>query len=483
MRKSQVERGIGATAFVTPSEYRRYLNLYAEERIASIATFDIAGLADTIVVRDEDVQAYYDARPNDFLAPESVDFEYLEINRAAIAEGIEIAEDVLQQYYDDNSGRFLQDEQRQASHILIPFGDDEAAAEEQATALTVRAQAGEPFADLARQYSQDGGTANRGGDLGAVLQSQMPGPLGDTIFSIDRGEIYGPVRTDFGFHVVRLDEIIDGGPLPLNQVRAELLQELRAQGVDDRYLGLERQLTDAVFDAADLQSIADVSGLDVRSVGGFTRSGGEPFGGNQAIIDTVFDSRMLIDRQISDVIEVDVDRSVVVHVTAYNEESRRPLDDVRQDIVFAMQSDRALNIIEDRSRRLQEALQEGRNFESMAFELEAAYTPEVALNRFEAQEGVDIVLLNEIFRTKKPSPGNARMGSVVTSNGDYVVFMLLAVVPGRPESIPLAERDQRKEELQIAAGVQDFNAFVNELERNADIERSDDALTTPEFLQ
>ena len=221
LRSSQIQRGIGATAFVTPSEYRRYLNLYAEQRMASIATFDIASLAETIVVKDEDIQSYYDARPDDFRSPESVDFEYLELNRATLGEEIEISDDVLQDYYAENSGRFLQDEQRSASHILITFDNDEAAAEEQAAALTARAQAGEPFEDLAKQYSKDSGTANNGGALGSVMQSQMPGALGDAIFSMDQGDIYGPVRTEFGFHVVRLLEITPGGPLPLDQVRGE----------------------------------------------------------------------------------------------------------------------------------------------------------------------------------------------------------------------------------------------------------------------
>ena len=480
-RTSQLQRGIAATAFVTPSEYRRYLNLVAEQRIVSLATFDIAALADTIVVRDEDVQAYYDARPDDFRSPESVDFEYVELQRDTVAAEIEIAEDVLQQYYEDNSSRFLQDEQRQARHILILFGDDEAAAEEEATALTVRAQAGEPFEDLARQYSDDGGSSAQGGDLGLLMHSQMPGALGDAIFAMSAGEIVGPVRSEFGFHVVKVDSIEVGGPLPLDQVRGELLQELRQQGMEQRYLDLERQLADAVFDAESMQDIADAAGLEVKAVSGFTRSGGEPFGANQAVIDTIFDPLVFTDRQISDLVEVSGDRSIMVKVTDYHPEARRPLEEVRDDIVFAMQSERALNIIDDRSRRLREALEEGRDFEEMAFELEAKFEPDVTVER--VQEDMDLAVLDAIFRTKKPSPGNARLGSTVTTTGDYVVFMVKAVVPGRPEAIALAERDQRKELLESTEGARDLNAFVNELVRTMDIERSESATETPEFLQ
>ena len=481
LRLGQLQRGIGATAFVTPTEYRRYLNLLFEKRQVSVATFDIAALADTVVIKDEEVQAYYESHPDDFRSPEAVDFEYIEISRDALGQDMQISEDVLKQYYEDNGDRFRHDEQRRASHILIPFGDDEAAAEEQARALTARIEAGEPFADLARQYSKDGGTANQGGSLGTVMQSQMPGALGDAIFSMDEGELRGPVRTEFGFHVVKLDEIIPGGPLPLDEVRGELVQELKSQAVDGEFQQLERQLSDALFDATDLQSIADVAGLDVKTVAGFTREGGEPFGGNQAVIETVFDPLVLNERQISDLVEVDANRSVMIYVTDYHPEARRALEDVHDEIVFSLQSQHALNMIEDRSRRLQEALAEGRDFADMAAQLEATFEPNITVGRVE--EDVDKAVLNAIFRAKKPSPGKSRLGSTITTEGNYAVYAVNAVIPGRPEAIPLEERDQRKERLQSEAGAADYIAFVNDLTRKADVERNADILVEQDFLE
>jgi peptidyl-prolyl cis-trans isomerase D len=481
LRMNQVRRGVGATAFVTPSEYRRYLNLYFEERVASIATFDIAALADTVIVRDDDVQAYYDARPDDFRSPESVDFEFLEINRELLSQAMEIGEDVLQQYYEDNSGRFRQDEQRQASHILITFDGDEVAAEEQASTITVRAQAGEPFADLARQYSKDGGTANQGGSLGTVMQSQMPGALGDEIFLMDKGEIRGPVRTDFGFHVVMLEDVVDGGPLPLDQVRGELMQELRSQGIEGQVQQLERELSDALFDATDLQAVSESSGLEIKTVSGFTRGGGEPFGANQSVIESVFDPLVLVERQISDLVEVDANRSVMIRVVEHHEEARRPLAEIKDDIVFALQSERALNMVDDRARRLRDSLSEGGSFSAIAEELEATFTPNVTMNRLD--ENTDKAVLDAIFRAKKPAPGLSRLGSVTTTEGNYAVFTVNAVFPGRPEAIPLADRDQRKQELENSAGAADYVAFLSELTRNADIERNEDALAEQDFLQ
>lgn len=481
IRISQLRRGIGATAFVTPAEYRRYLNLFGEQRQVSIATFDVAALAETVVVKEEDIMAYYDARPNAFRSPETVDFEYIELRRDVLTQAIEISEEELLQYYEESTNRFQHDEQRRARHILITFDDDEAAAEEQAAALTARARAGEPFEDLARQYSKDGGTSGQGGDLGIILQSQMPGALGDAIFAMQKGEIQGPVRSDFGFHVVRLDDIAGGGPLAFDEVRGELEGELKTRAADAEFLELERKLVDALFDVHELQVMAETSGLEVTLATGYTRTGGAPFGGSQAVIDAVFDESVLTDGQISDVIEIDINRTAVIQVKAYHPEVRKTVDDVRDEITFTLQSERALNMIQDRARRFSDALKDGQAFAAAALEVEAAVTPSVIVGR--QDEAIDARVLNEIFRARKPAPGNARIDSAMTTTGDYAVFMITAVIPGRPEAIPLADRDARKDDLESKSGAADFSAYVTELGRRASIERSDEALQQQDLFQ
>lgn len=481
IRVSQLQRGIGATAFVTPAEYRRYLNLFGEQRQVSIATFDVAALAETVVVKEEDITAYYDARPNAFLSPETVDFEYIELRRDVLMQAIEISEAELLEYYEESTNRFQHDEQRQARHILITFDGDAAAAEELAVALRARARAGEPFEDLARQYSKDGGTSEQGGDLGTILQSQMPGALGDAIFAMREGEIQGPVRSDFGFHVVRLDSIAGGGPLALDEVRGELEGELKTRAADAEFLKLQRTLTDALFDVNELQVMAETSGLEVALATGYTRSGGAPFGGSQVVIDAVFDESVLADGQISDVIEIDNNRTAVIQVKEYHPEARKTVDDVRDDITFTLQSERALNMIQDRARRFSEALKDGQAFAAAANNVEAVVTPSVIVGR--QDETIDAGVLNEIFRARKPAPGNARIDSAMTTTGDYAVFMITAVIPGRPESIPLADRDARKNDLEAKSGAADFSAYVTELGQRASIERSDDALQQQDFFQ
>lgn len=474
LEQAQLQRAIGATAFVTPGEYRRYLNLYGELRRVAVAVFDTDTIAQDIEVTDADLSVYYDEHPTQFMTPESVDIQYLEVNREKLAAEAEISEAELQHYYEESAGRYQQDEQRDARHILITFDGDEAAAEQKAKELLARAQAGEPFADLARQYSRDGGTSGQGGELNEKLQSQLPSVLGDAIFSMREGEIRGPVRSNFGFHIIKLDSIQEGGALPLDQVRAELERELRDEKADIAFRSKEKALSDALFDAVDLPTMAEMTGLELQSAMGYTRSGGEPFGANQAAIDAVFDGRVLNDRELTDIVELDAGRSVVIGVTQHHEASRQSLDQVRDLITASIKNDRARALIQDRVQQLKTAVENGDEFESAAAGFAANVTPYTVVDR--VNEDLDGRVLEAIFRARKPLQGHPRVGSALTGDGSYAVFSIDAVAPGRPEAVPLADRDARKEQLAAQSGAADYTAFILQLQADADIVSSNDAL-------
>jgi peptidyl-prolyl cis-trans isomerase D len=479
LRLQQFQRGLAATAFVTPAEYRRYLNLYGEQRRAAIATFNVDAFAQDIEIGEEEVVSYYEANPAEFRTEESVDVNYIEIDRAGLSEKVNITEERLREYYAQSTNRYLQDESRQARHILIPFGEDRAAAEEQAEALAARARAGEPFEDLARQYSADTGTAEQGGDLGMVLKSQMPGNLGDAIFSMTKGEIAGPVESEFGFHVVRLDDIQAGGPLPFEQVRAELENELRDIEAEEDFQDLQRSVSDALFDAEGLDEIAASAGLEVQSADGITRSGGAPFGANQAVIDAVFDPAVLNTGAVSDIVELDANRAAVFQVREHHEAAQQPLDEVREQIVATLRVERARENVRQRALELEAKLRNGAGFAEAAAAAGAEVTPLRVFGR--QDENADARVLEAIFRAEKPAEGRAVVGNAVSEDGNYAVYSVAAVIPGRPESIPLEQRDTEKERLTQQAGAADYTAVVLDLERQADIVIADDALAEPEF--
>ncbi len=474
LRRDQLQRAVRGSALVTPSSYRRYLNLAAEQRVVTTATIDPASVAGEVAVTDEMITAYYGANPMLYQVPESADIEYVEVSRDAVAASVSVSEQDLKNYYELNSDRYLQDEQRQARHILVLLGDDEDAAKAQAGELFARAQAGESFEDLARDNSQDGGTATNGGDLGVLTRTQLAGELGGSIFSMAEGEIVGPIETDFGFHVVRLDRILERGPLPLDQVRGELTTELQEQQAESLFRESERKLSDALFDASDIRGLAETVGVELKSVMGFTRQGGEPIGSSATAIDAIFEESVLNGGLLSVVVEIDANRSAVFSVTKHVEATRQPLESVRDLIAEALESEQAELLMSDKANDMLAALEAGQTFADAAASVGAG-APEPRVMMRNAQD-TDQSLAVAVFTALKPSQDKPTIGSTRNQAGGFTVFSLDAVVPGRPESIPLPDRDAGRLQLAEQSGIGDFVAFVQALRAEADIATNQDVL-------
>ena len=481
LRRDQLQRAIRGSAVVSPAYYRRYLNLAAEQRVVTSATIDPGTVANEVVVSEEMIASYYDDNPTLYQVPESADIEYVEISRSDVAATVSISEPDLQEYYDFNSDRYLQDEQRQARHILILFGDDEDAAHEKAAGLFARAEAGEPFEDLARANSQDGGTAQNGGDLGVLTRSQLPGELGGSIFSMDEGEIVGPIKTDFGFHVIRLDQILARGPLPLEQVRGELTTELQEQQAESLFRELERKLSDALFDATDIHALAEAVGLDVKTVSGFTRQSAEPFGASQAAVDAIFDESVLTGELLSVLAELDANRSAVFSVTNHVEATRQPLADVHDVIAETLKLQEAEILMDEKADEMLAALAAGDDFAAAAEKVGASPAAPMVMTR--NAEDADQSVAVAVFTALKPIQGKPTTGSTRNSAGGFTVFSLDAVIAGRPEAIPLADRDAGKLQIADQSGIGDFVAFVQALRANADVVINQDVLAAQDLFQ
>ena len=474
MKKSQLERGLRATSFVTPSEYRRYLNLVGEQREVTIAEIDLSVLAEPIELMDEDIETYYSLRQNEFMQPESIDFEYIEINKNTTDETITVSEDEIRKYFEDAGERFARDERRQASHILFLFGDNEIISEQKAQEALNKLNEGEDFSALALDYSDDGGTKEQGGNLGMLAKSQLPGALGDAVFAMNINEVSELVRTDFGFHIVQLNNIESDGQVPFETVRAELEMELKSQKSSVNFTVIERELSDALFDADGIEVIARDLNFDLNELKGFTRNGGGEFGANQIVIDALFNAQRNNDSQLSDIIEVDANRSIVFQVSMFNEATVMPLDQVRDQIISDMKFVSAEVLANNIATKISSLMEDNEDLVPTVEELDSVTVRDVIINRL--TEDVDFVIQANVFGMKKPLPGNTKVGTVVMQNANYAVFSLKNHTYGIPEMIPQEERDAAKERLNQQSGVSDYTAFISELQLNAAIEKNEELL-------
>ena len=481
LRRQQLQRAIRGSALVSPAQYRRFLNLAAEQRVVSLATIDPDAVQDEVTVTEEMITTFYDDNPTLYQLPETADVEYVEISRNDIAATVSISEQQLQEYYEFNKDRYLQDEQRQARHILVAIADDADAAEATARELRARVEAGESFEDLAREYSADGGTAAQGGDLGVLTRSQLPGELGASIFSMDEGAIEGPVKTDFGYHIVRLEQILESGPLPLDQVRAELTTELQDQQAENSFRELERKLSDALFDATDIRALAAAVGTEVKKATGVTRLGGGEFAGNPAAIEAIFDESVLAGNLLSEIVEIDANRTAVFSVSNHVMAQRQPLDDVREAIAESIKAQQAETLMAEKAEQMLATLAAGEEFAVAAESIGATTAAATAISR--DAEGFDQSVAVAVFTALKPTADKPTWGSTRNDNGGYTVYSVDAVMPGRPESIPQTDRDAGKMQLADQSGVGDFVAFVQALRTSADIEINRDVLAAQDLFQ
>ncbi|MEE8078928.1 MAG: hypothetical protein V3T18_08025, partial [Pseudomonadales bacterium] len=212
-----------------------------------------------------------------------------------------------------------------------------------------------------------------------------------------------------------------------------------------------------------------------------TRAGGEPLGSNQAAIDAVFDELVLTTGQVSEVIELDADRAAIFKVTSYREATRQPLDVVREQVAAALTTQEAELILVDRAEQVLAAVASGEDFGEAAEAAGLAVAEPQILGRVD--QTIDQALLFDVFAAGKPTAESPVMGRVRTLDGGYSVYSLDAVLPGRPESIPLADRFEGKLMLAQQSGRGDFQAFMKSLYDNAEIDIDNDLLAADDPFQ
>lgn len=480
LRRGQLQRAIRGSSVVPPSGYRRFLNLAYEQRVVTTAEISAESVASEVSVDDEEVAEYYEQNPALYQLPESADVEFVEISREDVAASVQVTEEQLREFYEFNQNRYLRDPQRQARHILILFDGDEDAAEVVANEMLTRVRAGESFAALAEQYSKDGGTSANGGDFGPLTEEQLPAEIAPVIFSMSEGDIEGPIKTDFGFHVVRLDRIIAPGPLPYDQVRASLVTELQEEEADGLFVELQRNMSDALFDSADIRAVASAVGAEVQAMVGFPRSGAAPIGNSQAAIDAIYDPAVLAGSQLSDVVEIDANRAAVFSVLKHNPAQRQSLEDVRDEVSAALTQQKTEDLMASRAQQMIDALAAGDEFELAAEAIGATALPATVMSR-DAQSADQFIAV-AVFTAVKPTADKPTTGSTRNGLGGYTVYRIDAVVPGRPEAIAVEDRDAGKEQLVDQYGIGDFVAFVQALRANAEVVVNEDALAAQDLL-
>lgn len=479
----QLEQGIVESAFFTPAEFRRYITLEGQQRRVTYVLLDPRQLALASSISEDDIQAYYAANGAQFQTEERVSLEYVELSLSDIAAGVTVDEDDVRRAYEEQPERFRTAEERLVRHILVaipPDGDDQAAAA-RATELAGRLAAGESFESLAREYSDDPGSAADGGSLGWSGQGVFVAPFEDAAFGLAKGEVSSPVRTEFGYHLIRVDDIRAGGEQPFEEVRDQLAEEVRLRKAEDQFYALAERVDDlALENPTTLGPVVEQTGLPLKRVGRFTRTDGGALGNSPALISAVFSPLVLEDGENTPLLELGDGRVLVARVAEHELPQPRPLAEVRPAIVETLQVLRGSTAAVSQGEALLRRARAGEDLGALATELGLPLTQPGAITRSAASVPAEV--LAAIFRAPRPPQGSPVVRGLALASGGYAVFRLDEVIEGRPEDVPREARDVRKRSLARQVGSLETQALAVDLRGQARVVIPPDLFEEPEDL-
>lgn len=463
---SQLQAGLVGSSFLTDAEVDAFVGL--EKQTRDFATLTLHADTKAVKLTDEDVKAYYDEHTDRFMTPEQVVLEYVELKKDAFFDRVEVKDDELQALYQKEIAGLS--EQRHAAHILLEvndkLSDDEAKA--QLEEVKKRLDSGEDFAKLAKEVSQDPGSAASGGDLGYAGQGVYDPAFEQALYALKDGEVSAPVRSEFGWHLIKLLGVQAADVPSFESMKEKLVRELKAPRVEQRFVEATKELEDAAFEASDLAQPAQEQGLTVKVTPAFGREGGsEGITANRQVVQTAFSNEVLESASNSGAIELDPDTVVVIRVKEHKKPELMPFEQVVAGIRETLTLQQANAAVKAKGAELLSSLREGKTPVEQAQERDWKVVE--AANR--SQEGVEPVVLQALFRMPKPSAdGKPTFSGVSLNNGDYVLLRLNGVSQ-QNATLSEEERNMYRRFLASRVGQQDFNAFRAELKDKAKIER------------
>lgn len=456
---SQLQASLAASNFVTDAELENFVRLDKQTRDFASQTIHID--TKSVDISDDELKAYYDEHKDQYMSPEQVVVEYVELRKESFFAQAEASDEELQALYQKEIANLA--EQRRAAHILLEVNDK--LSDEQAKAklaeVAERLKQGEDFAKLAEEVSQDPGSASNGGDLGFAGPGVYDPEFEKSLYVLKKDEVSAPVRSSFGWHLIKLLDVQAPEVPSFDSLKAKLEREVKAQQVEQRFVEAAKELEEASFEASDLAQPAQELGLQVQTSGAFGREGGEGVAANRQVVQAAFSPEVLEDGANSGAIELDPDTTLVLRVKEHKKPTLLPLEEVSAGIRDTLSRKKASEAAKAEGEALLAQLRDGAASGKDWKVVEAATR---------SQEGVEPEVLQALFRMAKPEDGKSSFAGLTLNNGDYVVLRLDGVGQAKAE-LSAEEKASYRRFLASRAGQQDFAAYREQLKESADIER------------
>jgi len=446
------------------------LNLAEQQREVEVATVDAEPFVKDVKVDDAQLKAFYDANASAFKTPELVKFEYVILTQDALLAQVTVTPEEVKAQYDSAAKTYTQEEQRQAAHILIAVKPDateaeRAAAKKKAEDIAAQAKANPAkFADLAKQFSQDPGSAAQGGDLGSNPRGTMVKAFDDAVFAMKPGDIVGPVQTDFGFHVIRLVGVTPAHTRPFDEVKEQIETDLKRQKAAQKFAAAADQFQNLVYEQAEsLAPVAKAIGLNVQTSPLVTRAQAQQIAmGNAKVVQALLSPESIAAKRNTDAIEIGPNALMAARLIDYKPAAPRPFDEVKEEIRRQLVRQGAIELAQKAGREKLALLEQGKSDRDAGL----TFAKAVPLARNRPQPGFSPDAVTKIFQadaTKLP-----RYAGAQNERGGFSIYKLVNVVnPPEPETAKLTSARKGIAEAQSR---EVFDAYVTALKDKAKVE-------------
>jgi len=464
----QLGGAIGATAFVTDTIVTRASSLSEQSRDVAFLRVDVDALIPTIVLSNEDLQNAYQGALSDYATEETIDIGYVELKLTDLADEVTFSEEELAVFFEDNKDQYATEERRRFAHILIEATEDDAALTE-VTDLHGQILAGGDFSQLARDNSDDTGTAAKDGDLGFSARGGFVEKFEAVGFQLTLNQISEPVKTEFGYHIIKLLEVEPGINPTLEDVRAEVEPEFRQSLAGDLLVTQSARLGELAFESTDLKVPATELNLKIKSTGMVGRSATDGIAGNAAVMSAAFSTDLLLDGNNSDVIEIDPNYHVVVHTNSHQASEIRPFEEVIDEVREKLARARATVLAGQQAAEMVAMLETGSVTRYVADQYGLVWEVVASVKR--SSPNLETPIRAEAFSLAKPDENAKSIGSTTLADGDAVVISVTNVENKPEDAITAADVALLSRGLASQRGYVDYEEFRKSLANDADIER------------
>ena len=462
----QFQHSIIDSSFSTQYDVEGFFKIQNQQRDVDFVAVPLQASAEKPT--DEEISTYYQQHQALYQMPEQVSVEYVELILEDIAKKVVLSDDKLKAYYDDQKELFTNPERRKISHILFSINDK--ITEKEALEKAVKAKnelQNKDFSVLAAEVSDDKLTAKKGGDLGLFNVGVMEKSFEDAASTLKLGEVSNPVRSAFGYHLIKVTELVPGGVKPFDSVKNDVIQAYQKAQAENAFFEAGEKLTEMSFEHPDsLQTVATNLGVAVKKSSLFTKDKGEGVSAEDKIRSAAF-SEEVVQGNNSAPLELGVGRLVVVRLLEHKVATKRELSEVKQDVVSELTKQKAQLQTDQKVHKITEKLRAGASIQAIAAENNLSVKAEKGLVR--GKNKLPETLSNAIFKAAKPLEGKSTIFNVVLPTGERLIVSLSKVTVGTLGEDDKKQLELAKKNIANAFGQTEFNQTLNSLQRKADV--------------